>query len=438
MLIVTSYNGLMKSPSHQQTSLLRNRDYMLLWSGQVVSVLGSTVSSIVIPLLILELTASPAAAGIAGMLTTIPYLFLSLPAGAMVDRWNRKRVMVLCDLARSVAFASVPIAIFLNALTLWQIYAVALVEGTLFVFFNIAEVAALPRVVPKEQFGDATSQNMATFGAAGLVGPGLGGFLYQSVGRMVPFILDAVSYLISALSLLLIKANFQEERVSTQRNLRAEIREGLVWMWQQPLVRLTSFLSGGLNFINIGSYLIVIVLAKNLGADDSSIGVIFSVAAIGGIVGAALGGRIQRRFALGHIITASTWTAVVCMPLYALAPNIWVLGAIAACVFFSIPAYSVAVLSYRLALIPDALQGRVNSAVRLLAFGFQPLGSFLAGVLLERIGAVPTVWVFSAIALTLGLMVLSNATLRNARVDVPGSNKETIPSWPDSIEAVGE
>jgi MFS family permease len=391
---------------------------MLLWSGQVVSVLGSSIAGLVMPLLILSLTGSPAAAGVAGMLATIPYVLLSLPAGAMVDRWDRKRVMVLCDLGRAAAFASVPVAMFLNALTIWQIYALALVEGTLFVFFNIAEVAALPRVVPKKQMGDATAQNMATFGAAGLVGPGLGGFLYQSVGRMVPFIVDAVSYLVSALSLILIKARFQEERKRSTRNLRGEIGEGLAWMWNEPLVRLTSFLSGGLNLIGAGSFLIVILLAKEMGADEASTGAIFSVAAIGGIVGAALGGRIHRRFAIGKIIMATTWTTVLAFPLYAFAPNVWVLGIISGITFFTVPVYSVAVLSYRLVLIPDALQGRVNSAVRLLAFGFQPLGSALAGLLLENIGSVPTVWVFSAITLSLGLIVAFTPTLRNARVEV--------------------
>jgi MFS family permease len=402
---------------------------MLLWGGQVVSVLGSSIAGLVMPLLILSLTGSPAAAGLAGMFATIPYVLLSLPAGAMVDRWNRKRVMVLCDLGRAVAFASIPVALFFNALTIWQIYAVALVEGTLFVFFNIAEVAALPRVVPKAQLGDATAQNMATFGAAGLVGPGLGGFLYKSVGQMVPFVVDAVSYLVSAISLLLIKTRFQEERTRTPRNLRAEIREGLAWMWNERLVRLTSFLSGGMNLVGAGSFLIVILLAKEMGADEAATGVIFSVAAVGGIVGAALGGRIHRRFAIGHIITATTWSMVLAFPLYAFAPNVWVLGLISAVTFFTVPVYSVAVLSYRLALIPDALQGRVNSAVRLVAFGFQPLGSTLAGFLLENIGSVPTVWVFSAIMLLLGLLVVSNPTLRGARVDVEKSGQqEAVPS----------
>ncbi len=387
-------------------SLWRNRDYMLLWGGQVVSVLGSNVSTIVVPLLILAITNSPAAAGIAGALTSIPYVLFSLPVGALIDRWDRKKVMVLCDLGRALVFASIPLAIWLDTLTIWQLYVAAFVEGVLMVFFNIAEVAALPRVVPKEQLGDATAQNMSTFGVAGVVGSGLGGFLYQSVGRAVPFVLDAFSYLVSALSLLLIKTNFQGERAPTERRLRAEIMEGLRWAWNEPLVRFTSFISGSMNLTWAASVLIIIVLAKQLGAGEAAIGTIFSIGSVGSIVGAALGGRINRRFSVGQIVIATTWVNVLLFPLYALAPNIIVLGVISAVLFTALPIYSVAVLSYRLALIPDALQGRVNSAVRLVAFGGIPLGSMLGGFLLEQIGAVNSIWVFSAFLLGLGILVL--------------------------------
>jgi len=387
-------------------SLWRNRDYMLLWSGQVVSVVGSSVSAIVVPLLILALTNSPAAAGIAGALAAIPYVLFSLPAGALIDRWDRKKVMVLCDLGRSITFASIPFAMWFDVLTIWQLYVAAFVEGTLFVFFNIAEVAALPRVVPKEQLGDATAQNMSTFGVAGMIGPGLGGFLFQSVGRAVPFVLDAFSYLASALSLLLIKTSFQGERAPAERKLRAEIMEGLRWAWNEPLVRFTSFISGSMNLTWSASVLIIIVLAKQWGEGEAAIGTIFSIGSVGGVIGAALGGRINRRFSIGQIVVANTWASALLFPLYALAPNIIVLGVISAVLFTTGPIYGVAVLSYRLALIPDALQGRVNSAVRLVAFGGIPLGSMLGGFLLEQIGAINSIWVFSAFLLGLGILVL--------------------------------
>jgi MFS family permease len=387
---------------------------MLLWSGQIVSALGSTMSGVVMPLLILALTDSPAAAGVAGMLVTLPYLIVSLPAGALVDRWDRKHVMILCDLVRAAAFASIPVALALNGLTIWQIYAVALVEGTFFVFFNIAEVAALPRVVSKDQLAAASAQNMAAFNAAALAGPALGGFLYQVVGRAVPFVFDTVSFLVSALSLMAIRGRFQEIQAPAVRNLRAEIREGIAWAWNEPLVRLTSFLSGGLNFAMTGSVLVVIVLAQNLGADEAAIGTMFSMGAVGGVLGSAVAGRVHRRFSVGQIITATTWIVALLFPFYAVAPHFLVLGLINAVLITMFPVYSVAVLSYRLALIPDALQGRVNSAVRLVTFGFQPLGSALAGLLLQYAGPLVAVAVFSAWLLGLGVLLLLNPTVREA------------------------
>src|SRR5439155_13751531 len=193
--------------------------------------LGSTATSIVFPLLILALTDSPAAAGVASALRAAPYLIFSLPVGALIDRWDRKRVMINCDVGRAIAVLTVPVALWLDALTIWQIYVVAFIEGTLFVFFNIAEVAALPRVVPKAQLPSATAQNQAAFAVAGIAGPSLGTFLYQSVSRMAPFIADAVPYVVSVVSLFFIKTEFQLERAPSDatRHLGREIMEGLRW-----------------------------------------------------------------------------------------------------------------------------------------------------------------------------------------------------------------
>ena len=202
------------------STLWKNRDYMLLWGGQVVSTLGSTALSVVYPLLILAITDSAAAAGVAGGLRALPYLLFSLPVGALIDRWNRKRVMILCDCGRALAALSVPIALWLDALTIGQIYVVAFVEGSLFVFFNIAEVAAMPRLVPTSQLPQAAAQNEAAFGAAHIVGPSIGTLIYQTIGRSAAFLFDALSYVVSAVSLLLIKTEFRAAKAEASRDLR--------------------------------------------------------------------------------------------------------------------------------------------------------------------------------------------------------------------------
>jgi predicted MFS family arabinose efflux permease len=388
---------------------------MLLWSGQVISTLGSAASWVIYPLLILALTDSPAAAGLAAALGSVPYLLFSLPAGALLDRWDRKRVMIFCDLGRAFTVFTVPIALWLDVLTIWQLYAAAFVEGSLFVFFNIAEVAALPRVVSTAQLPQAAAQNEAAFGAAHIIGPSLGTALYQTLGRSAPFIADAISYVVSSLSLLLIRTEFRLAKAAAVGNLRSEIYEGLRWLWRQPLIRYMAFLTGSLNLVNAATPLIVIVLARQLGASDIEIGLIFSIGGIGGVVGSLIGGQIQKRFSFGQAIVCLMWVHAVLFPLYAMIPKYMLLGVVFALMYMTGPIYNVVQFSYRLALIPDALQGRVNSTFRLLAFGFMPVGAALSGFALEQIGALATIAIFAVWYTLLAILTSFNRHVREAR-----------------------
>src|SRR6266446_6511365 len=310
-------------------ALWRNRDYLLLWSGQTVSSIGSGVSQLAFPLLVLALTHSPAQAGIAGALRTLPYFIFTLPGGALIDRWNRKWVMILCDSGRALSLASIPVALALGHLTIAQLYLVSAIEGTLFVFFNIAEAACLPRVVPKEQLPAATAQNMATDGVTQLVGPSLGGALFTA-GRMLPFLADAISYAVSVCSLFFIRVKFQKERVAARRKLWVEIREGLAWLWHHPLIRFIAILTGGYNLISSGFILIIIVLAQRQHASSFVIGLIFAIGGIGGIIGAVAAPFFQKRLSFGQAIIGTSWLFALFMPLYAIAPNPLVLGIITA------------------------------------------------------------------------------------------------------------
>jgi len=392
----------------------RNRDYMLLWSGQLASTLGTAASQVIVPLLILAITGSAEDAGIAGALRFIPYLVFSLPVGALIDRWDRKAVMIRCDVGRAIAVATIPIAMAFDALTLWQIYAVSLVEGSLFVFFNIAEVAALPRVVAKGQLPQASALNEAGFGITNIVGPSFGTVIYQVFGRAVPFVSNVITYAVSAIALARIKAPFHLQREAAAHDLKKEVKEGLRWMWDNPLIRYMAFLTGGLNVINAATPLIIIVFAKNMGASDGEVGVIFSAAGIGGIVGSLVGGGLQRRFRFGQVVIAVAWIEALCFPLYLAVPTYFLLSLVAGISAFLGPVYNVVQFSYRLSIIPDHLQGRVNSVFRLLAFGFMPVGSALAGVLIERFGVEAAVMVLSAWLLVLAVSTTFNRNVRQA------------------------
>ena len=389
---------------------------MLLWSGQVISTLGSAASSVIYPLLILAMTDSPAAAGIAAALQSVPYLIFCLPAGALIDRWDRKRVMIFCDAGRAFTVFTIPVALWLGALTVWQLYAAAFVEGSLFVFFNIAEVAALPRVVPATQLPQAAAQNEAAFSAAHIVGPSLGTLLYQTLGRAAPFVADAISFVVSSLSLLLIRTDFRAKPSAVPAsNLRAEIFEGLRWLWHQPLIRYMAFLTGGVNLVNAATTLIVIVVAKQLGASNIEIGFIFSIGGIGGVVGSLIGGQVQKRFSFGQAIVFLIWVEAALFPLYAVVPAYMLLAVVCALMYLTGPVYNVVQFSYRLALIPDALQGRVNSTFRLLAFGFIPVGAAMSGFLLERIGPTATITIFALWYTLLAMLTTFNRHVRGTR-----------------------
>jgi MFS family permease len=402
-------------PASRPRSLWRNRDYLLLWSGQVISSVGTRVSGLAYPLLVLFFTGSPVQAGIVGALQSLPFLFLSLPVGALLDRLDRKRVMILADSGRALSLLSIGVVYTrFGTVPLFQFYITALVEGTLFVFFNLAYVACLPRVVSKEQLAAATGQNLAAEGAARLVGPSLGGLLY-ALGRMLPFLTDAVSYVFSVASLLLIRTTFQEERHIRPRKLRAEIAEGLVWMWRQPLIRFTAVLVSGGNFLGAGFPLIVIVLAQRQGASSATIGVILALGSIGTIGGSLLAAPLQKRWSFGRVVITTYWVEALVWPLYALAFTPLLLGVLAVAFYMLSPIFNVVVMSHRLSLIPDALQGRVNSVVRLFAYGSIPVGQATTGLLLQSLGPVATILCLSVGFVALALLATLNPHIRHAR-----------------------
>ena len=400
--------------SAQPLSLWRNRNYLFLWGGQAISSIGGEASQLALPLLILSLTHSPAQAGIASALRSLAYLLLGLPAGALIDRWDRKRTMILCDIGRALALGSVPLALALGRLSMAQIYLVSLIEGTLFVFFSLAETAALPRVVAKSQLPAATAQNEATSGVVTFIGPSLGGALF-GVARSLPFLVDAISYAASVLALLRIRIPFQGERQQQGQRLHVEIVEGLRWLWHEPVVRSLALLHGGLILSYMGMTLMVVVIAERQQASPFVIGLIFGISGLGAILGALVGSQVHKRFLLRQIMVSAFWLFALLWPLYAVAPSPLALGVILAAFWVVDEIYDVAQISYRLALIPDALLGRVNGAFRLIAFSCETASLGLTGLLLQQFGVTATIAVFEVALVVLAVAVTFNRGLRKAR-----------------------
>jgi len=395
--------------------LWRNRDYMVLWSGQLISVLGSRISQISLPLLILALTRSPAQAGTVAALLGLPYLLFGLLAGVLIDRWDRKRTMLACEAINGIATATIPLALWMGHFSMPQIYLVALVAGTAFVFFNVAEIAALPHIVTGDQLPLAVGQNQATFSVGGVAGPPLAGLLFQ-LARPLPFLADALSYAVSFLSLLAVRVPFAAESTVSRRSLRVELWEGMTWLWDHPSIRGLTLLTAASNLLTGGFTLLVILLAQRHHASPAAIGGIFAVASAAAVVGAALAPRLLVRLSVGQIAVFFFWFSAALYPLYLLAPNALAIALINGVAFLVGPAYNVATISYRLRSIPDELQGRVNSSARVLALGANPVGAAATGVILQTAGVTVTVWVLALGTALLALAASLTPSIRTAAV----------------------
>lgn len=392
--------------SGKPRSLWRNRDYMLLWSGQALSDIGGAVSELAFPLLVLAVTHSPAQAGFAAALRALPATLFSLFAGVLVDRWNRKWVMLVCDSGRALSLASIPIAYALGHLTIAQLYITAFLEGSLLILFDLAKTAAVSQVATRAQLSTAMAQDEFVEGTTALFGPSLSGALY-TLGAMFPFITDAISYLISIVTLLFIRTPFQQERKSGRRNVLAEIREGISWVWHQPFILTMTLLMGAGAFVYSGYALVIIILAQQKHASAVVIGLIFAVGGIGSILGSLLAPRLEHRLTVGQSILLCRWYFVLSWPLLALAPFPPVLGAIEFGTGFVDPIEDVPYFSHRLKLIPDELRGRVLSACRLFPGTMRPLGLALTGILIQHLGVFPTIWLAWAwLLLTTGIVTV--------------------------------
>ena len=384
-------------------SLWRNRDYVWLWSGQAVSSLGTGVSQFAFPLLILVLTKSPAATGFAAALGRAPYLLFSLPAGALVDRWNRKRVMLICALGLLLCVGSVAAALFAGHLTVLQIYLVAFLLGSFAAFYGLAELASITYLVSKAQLPAAVAQNEAVFSTVSLLAPSLGGFLF-GLGRMFPFVADAASYVVLLGALLKIRRPLQAAPDRSEHHLLCEMGAGFRWLWSQQLLRALAVLAAYLELLLTGSVLIVLVIAQRQGVPAALLGVIFAIGGDGNLLGTLLSFPLQRRMRFGRMLSVLLLLFLIVWPFYGAAPAPWLLAAVVAAWSMIDSLAIIQISSYRLTAVPDALQGRVGSLYRMLIFGVITVGQALIGLSLQYWGVWPTV---GALWAGLALIVIS-------------------------------
>lgn len=399
--------------------LLHNRNFMLLWSGETLSELGSQTATVAYPLLVLALTGSAAKAGVVGLAKWLPLPVCALPAGMLADRLDRRRVMIACDGIRLLGAASIVAALAAGRPPYAQVVVVAFLDGALFTVFYTCERAALRQVVTAGDVPDAVAQNEARFFGASILGPPLGGVLF-SAARALPFAADAASYACSLTAVSLIRTPFQSPSAApsgTSTTLRERVGGGLAWLWRHAFFRTAMLLFAAGNPVFTGLSLLAVLLAHARGASPSAIGAMFAIIGGCGLCGAILAGPLRRRVAPKTAIVGEQWILVgVALTLLAARAPLLIGLLVGACELGT-PLTNSIVAGARTAIAPDHLQGRVQAASTLLSMSLGWLGPLAVGVLFQSTGATTTTVVL--IAWTIGLA--GAATLAPALREGPPS-----------------
>ena len=392
--------------------LRRNRDFVLLQIGQALSTTGSESTQIAFPLLVLALTGSPAKAGIVGFARFLPYVVFAIPSGVLVDRRNRRRLMLAADGGRVLAMASLVVVLALHVATFAQIVVVALVEGSLYALFNIAETGALQAVVPPQQLPRAAAAEQSRLAAVQLASAPLGGALF-GLGRLVPFLFDAVSYVFSIGSLLAIRTPFQRVRERGATGAWEEVVEGFEWLRGHRFLWAIQLVSAGSNLVFQGLLLAVIVVGRNEGLTSAQIGLLVAALSVVLLLGSITAPWFQHRLSLRTMLLLSL-VATLAIGLFVAWPTVYVLVAASLPSAFLVPPVAATVIGYRIAIAPEPLVGRINSVARTIAISGAPAGSLLAGFLLASLSAKTTVAVLTCCAALLVAWAFASPSLRES------------------------
>jgi len=405
------------------TSLWRNRDFNLLWGSQALSGLGSSMSSLAYPLLVLFLTHNAVIAGAVGTVSLLVRVVVRIPAGVLVDRVDRRRLMLGCDLIRLVALGVLGISLVLGLGSIWIIFAVVAVEGVMSSTFEGAAMAAVRNVVPLEQVAIATARDEARSYAVSLIGPPAGGGLF-AVGRALPFLADAVSYVLSLIGLLMIRRPLQE-RAAGKRSDTSPVRdlvEGLRFTLASPFLRSSMMIAAPLNMSVSGIMFGIVVLLQQHGTPAALIGTVETVVGIGGLLGAVAASALLSRFSMSTLIRGITIAGIPLLlavlplsrsPLAAVPMGLLVLLA---------PALNASLFGHLVAITPDRLQGRVSSALITAAMSLAAFAPVVAGALISHFGARGLVIGFTAIFAVSTVAALSSRSIR-----VLGPAGSTVP-----------
>lgn len=404
------------------TGLWRHRNFRTLWMGESLSMLGSRVTEVALPLAaVVVLEASAAQLGLLRALGSIPTVILGLIAGAWVDRARKRPILVAANLGKACILAVPPLAAVAGVLRIEVLYAVALVSGVLGVFLNLAFYAFLPILIGREHLTEGNTKLETSSSVSYVAGPGLAGGLMQVLSAPVALAVDAASFLVAALAMAQLRVVEPRPGTSTAgRDIRREIGEGIRVFLGNPIVRVISLsVATFAVFNNVIFTVIFIYMARDLNLSPAAIGLFFTLGSVGALLGSFAAQPAAARFGVGPTIVAAQASIGAWGLLFALAVAIpmWAVPLLVAAEFgqsFFNTIFNVNRTSLTQAIIPDNLQGRVRAATNMVGLGAFTLGAVLAGILGGTIGAGATVAV-GAVGGVLPFLWLLFSPLRSVR-----------------------
>jgi MFS family permease len=424
-------------------SLWRDGNFLTMWGGQTFSQFGAQITELAIPVLaVLVLNATAFEVGLLNAANVAAFLVVGLPAGAWIDRMRKRHVMIWADAVRAVALATVPLLWLTGTLQIWQLIVVALIMGVATVFFDVSYQSIIPSLVRPRQIAEANGKLQSTYELANIAGPGIGGWLIGILAAPLAIFITVFTYLASLVALLFTRDHEVRRAPEDHQPILKEIGEGLRWVFGNRLLRRIVATTGFSNLFSTITYtLMPIYLLRVLELTPAQMGVIFSLGAVGGLVGAIVTPRIVKRFGEARTVPISAIgfsLAPVLLPVATLVPQIAFPFLVVQffIMSFTVLLYNVTQVTFRQRITPPRLLGRMNASIRFCVWGVMPIGALVAGALGTWIGVVPTLWLAAGLELLAGLFVIIGPfwSMRDLPDAEPAEPTPVEPAPPPPIE----
>lgn len=370
-----------------------NSDFWKFWTGETISNFGTSMTQFAIPLLVFKLTGSAVLLGGTVALVGLPHLLFGLVIGAWSDRLDRKRLMIAVDILSAALIASIPIASAVGLLSIGWIFVALFLAASVYIFFESAQFAAIPSLVGRDQLVTANGRIQASFAAAGILGPLVGGALLVFIPVEDLLVIDSASFLVSAVMLSLVTRSFNTTRAAARTTIRADIAEGLRYVLRHPVLRNISAMMAMINFVSVTVFAQLVLYAKQrFAATDTEVGLFFAAAGAGVVVCSLAAGPLRARWSFGNVALGSLMVSGLLTIAFAYAPSIAAAIALFGLISGIGILFNINTGSLRQAIVPAHMLGRIISVAAVLAWSMNPLGAMVGGFIVERTGDIVSVY----------------------------------------------